>query len=155
METVTAIVWPTIISSIVDTLAAVTEACVDKNVIVTEISETLRSLPSTVDDAALILTIDQCRQAADSLATVKAQTVALEEKIKSSEGKFTIPESVEAKRVLSILTQTQASLAKAISLKQNSVTKMAENNFSLATQQYQRYMHYVGNGYMIYTTVDI
>ena len=49
---------------------------------------------------------------------------------------YKLPESSEAKRELSSLSQAQTSLSKAIALKQNALNKMANNNFDQAQQQY-------------------
>ena len=49
---------------------------------------------------------------------------------------YKLPESSEAKRELSSLSQAQTSLSKAIALKQSALNKMANNNFDQAQQQY-------------------
>ena len=53
---------------------------------------------------------------------------------------YKLPDSSDAKRELASLSQGQASLSKAISLKQNAINKMADNNFHQAQQQYQKYV---------------
>ena len=56
---------------------------------------------------------------------------------------YKLPESSEAKRELSSLSQAQTSLSKAIALKQNALNKMANNNFDQAQQQYLKLVSHI------------
>ena len=56
---------------------------------------------------------------------------------------YKLPESSEAKRELSSLSQAQTSLSKAIALKQKALNKMANNNFDQAQQQYLKLVSHI------------
>ncbi|XP_067943131.1 myosin heavy chain, skeletal muscle-like [Watersipora subatra] len=116
----------------------VTVSSTSSQQVIADIQNSLQALPSAEDDATIMRVHSSCKEAAEKLAAVQEKATELEQTLANAETKYKLAESSEAKRELASLSQGQVSLSKAISLKQNAIHKMADNNFQQAQHQYQK-----------------